>query len=398
MTNDAVRPARPGSHIAMYLPTMAGGGGERVFAMLSGAFVERGHKVSLLLNKAEGPNLAHVHPAVRVVDLHAPRSVMAIPRIAGFIRRNRPDVLLSGLGVSNVIAVAGRALAAAPTAIVISIHSLLSSQIWPGDNWQYKTLRWVAPFAYPKADGIIVISDAVAEDLASITTIGRSRMTRIHNPLAPDVWTQAEEPLDDPWFNDPDTPVLLGVGRFVPAKDFATLLRAFASVRERRATRLVILGEGQLRGDLTSLAKALGVAEHVRMPGYVTNPFPYMRQAAVFVLSSANEGFGNVIIEALACGTPVVSTEAGGAAAEILDGSSYGALVPVGDAAAMASAIEETLDHPPAKSALVARAKDFELLGVADQYLEVLLEDAPRRAAEHRAGFRQPTAAAGSST
>ena len=198
MTNDAARPARPGSHIAMYLPTMAGGGGERVFAMLSGAFVEHGHRVSLLLNNAEGPNLAHVHPAVRVVDLHTPRSVVAIPRIAGFIRRNRPDVLLSGLGVSNVIAVAGRALAAAPTALVISIHSLLSSQIWPGDNWQYKTLRWVAPFAYPKADGIIVISDAVAEDLASITTIARSRMTRIHNPLAPDVWTQAEEPLDDP--------------------------------------------------------------------------------------------------------------------------------------------------------------------------------------------------------
>jgi glycosyltransferase involved in cell wall biosynthesis len=165
--------------------------------------------------------------------------------------------------------------------------------------------------------------------------------------------------------------VILGVGRLTPAKDFPTLLRAFARVRQVRAVRLVILGEGELRGTLEALVRDLGLEDSVSLPGFVQNPYAYMARAKLFVLSSAWEGFGSALVEAMACGLPVVSTDCGGPS-EILEGGMYGRLVPVGDPQALAEAILTALVEPPQADLLRARAEDFSVEKIADQYLEVL--------------------------
>jgi glycosyltransferase involved in cell wall biosynthesis len=234
-------------------------------------------------------------------------------------------------------------------------------------------MPWLAKQFYRKADCIIAVSEGVADDLVSVAGLARSEIRVIYNPVVtPELVARAEEPLVHPWLVPGAAPVVLGAGRLSPQKDFATLLRAFAQVRAARPVRLIILGEGELRGQLEAQAAALGVSEDIQFPGFVDNPYAYMRRAGVFVLSSAWEGFGIVLVEAMACGAPVVSTDCPVGPAEILDGGRYGPLVPVGDGGALAQSILSMLDRPMDPERLRARAGDFALDKIGRQYLEVL--------------------------
>jgi glycosyltransferase involved in cell wall biosynthesis len=225
---------------------------------------------------------------------------------------------------------------------------------------------------YPKADSIIAISNGVATDLADTTGIERESIDVIHNPaFSPDIQSKSKESVSHRWF-DIDTPVVIAVGSLTQQKDFSTLLRAFSVLRERQDAHLLILGEGELREELKSLASELGIATAVDMPGFVDNPYAYMRQADVFVLSSKWEGFGNVVVEALACGCPVVSTDCPSGPAEILANGEYGSLTPVGDETALAAEIETVLNTTPEPDRLRARAEAFTTEIVADQYIKRL--------------------------
>src|SRR5690606_4100549 len=188
------------------------------------------------------------------------------------------------------------------------------------------------------------------------------------------------EPLEHAWFQPDAPPVVLGVGALTEQKDFPTLIRAFARVRARRPCRLMILGQGKTpedtaarQAELRFLAKGLGCADDLELPGFVQNPFKYMARASLFVLSSRYEGLPGVVIQALACGCPVVSTDCPHGPAEILAGGRYGRLVPVGDDAALADAIAATLAAPPAAAMLRARAGLFSVESAVDRYLELLL-------------------------
>jgi len=232
---------------------------------------------------------------------------------------------------------------------------------------------WCARHFYPWADAIIAVSRGIAEDLASLTGLPQERIIAIDNPiLSETILTKLGEPLDHPWFAANSPPVILGAGRLVKQKDFPTLLKAFAQVRATRPARLMILGKGRKRTQLEALAWELGVAEDVAFPGFVPNPFPYMARAAVFVLSSAWEGLPGALVEALACGCPVVSTDCPSGPGEVLEQGKYGPLVPVKDAAALARAILSVLDAPPDRAQLRARSSVFSVERVADRYLEVL--------------------------
>jgi glycosyltransferase involved in cell wall biosynthesis len=199
------------------------------------------------------------------------------------------------------------------------------------------------------------------------------RITVIYNPVfTPDLLHKAQEPVDHPWFAPAGLPVILGVGRLAEQKDFFTLIRAFALVRQHRPARLIIVGEGPDRPGLEALARELGVADDVSLPGFSTNPYAYMRQADVFVLSSLFEGLPAVLVEALAVGVPIVSTRCPHGPEEILQDGICGPLVPVGDAAAMADAICATLDAPLPAHVLQERARAFALDTIVEQYKKVL--------------------------
>ncbi|MDJ0851588.1 MAG: glycosyltransferase [Myxococcota bacterium] len=382
------------TRVAFFLSSLAGGGVERNTLTLAGALAERGHAVELVVCKAEGPLRSEVPDSVRLhalgpvpeglgrlrvlaadpggavalarpvlLPLKASSKVRYLPALADHLRREPPDVLVSAMTNPNLVALWARRLAGVPTRVVVSERNAFSSYVehFRG-RWRWRHLPALVARSYPRADAIVAVADAVADDLAETAALDRERIRTIHNPVVtPELEHLARVPADHPWLAGDGPPVVLGVGSLSPRKGFATLLRAFARVRASRELRLVVLGEGQERGALEHLARELGIADSVSLPGWVPNPFAAMSCAAAFVLSSAWEGLPAVLIQAMACGCPVVSTDGAGGASEILRGGVHGALVPVGDAEALATAMASTLDTPRDLEKARQRARDYSL-------------------------------------
>ncbi len=226
---------------------------------------------------------------------------------------------------------------------------------------------------FSAASGVVAVSRGVSENLATVVGVQADKITMIYNPVcSPDIRILAENEPDHPWFSDDGPPVILGVGRLVSQKDFSTLIEAFRHVRANRPYRLVILGDGPLRSTLEARIAKFGLGDCVSLPGWVANPFAFMARAALFVLSSRHEGLGNVLVEALACGCPAVSTDCPAGPAEILGDPTL--LAPVGDAEALARIMRRALDEPADKAALRAKAARFSVERSIDGY-ETLIAD-----------------------
>ncbi len=362
--------------VALFIPSLRCGGAERVMLKLAGAFAESGLNVDLVLAAAQGPYLSQVPPDVRVVDLAASRVLTSLPGLVRYLRRHRPAALLSAMEHANLIALAARGIARVPARVVVSIRITVSQDWRRGRSLRSRIAIACAGHFYTAAQGVVAVSDGVADDFANVTGFRRSSIRTIYNPVVTSGFSAlAEAPVNDPWFAVGEPPVVLGVGRLTTQKDFPTLLHAFARVRSQRPARLLILGEGEKRSELEALAHELGLASDVRLHGYVDNPYAYMHRCAVFVLSSAYEGLPNALIEAMACGAPVVSTDCPSGPTEILERGRYGCLVPIGDADAMAQAILRTLQNAPDTASTRDRAKMFSLEASARQYLDLLFGD-----------------------
>jgi glycosyltransferase involved in cell wall biosynthesis len=334
------------SRVAIFLPSLRGGGAERVFLTLANGFLQRGISVDLLLAEAVGPYLTEIPPSVRVIDLRRRRVLTSLPRLIRYLRAERPEVLLSTMSHANITALWARHLAGGSTRIIVREANTLGVSTRRG-SLRNRLMPWLVRMCYPWADQIVAVSEGVAASVLDMTGLPPSKVRVLPNPIVtPELKARAAEPLDHPWFLAGAPPVILGVGRLVGQKDFPTLIRAFAAVRAQRAARLIILGEGADRPRLESLVRDLGVSADTQLPGRTPNPFSYMARAAVFVLSSAWEGMPGVLIQALACGAPVVATDCESGPREVLAGGKFGGLVPVGDHAALARAITAALDAP----------------------------------------------------
>ncbi|MGN6704382.1 MAG: glycosyltransferase [Burkholderiaceae bacterium] len=356
--------------LAVYLPNLAGGGVERMKLILADAFIKKGYDVTFVLNRAEGELLALLPPSVKVVSLDARRTLAALPRLVAFLRREQPDILLSSMGHNNIVALWAKRLANVRTAVIVSQHNSLSTESVAMGNWQHRLLPTLYRLFCRSADAIVAVSRGVADDMAATIGYPRERISVLYNPiLFHGFEQQAAEPVSHPWFTDGAGPVFVGIGRLVPQKDFETLLRAFAQVDPARRARLILLGEGPQRAALQALAGELGVAERVDLVGFQRNPLPWLRCASAMVMSSRYEGFGNVLVEAMACGTPVISTDCPYGPSEILADGRYGPLVPVGDVPALAQAMTAVLDQPTPSALLKDRARDFAIDKVTDEYL-----------------------------
>jgi glycosyltransferase involved in cell wall biosynthesis len=361
------------SCITLFLPSLRGGGAERVAVTLANGFATRGKSIDLVLAKAEGPYLADLSEKVRVVDLHCHRVLASLSGLAFYLRRRRPTALLSLLSHANIIAFAACRLSMVRTRHVISEHSNMTKSLHNATNRRDRLMAHFARLAYPHAFKTVAVSLGVAGDLSNTLGLPREKIQVIYNPIVTEeLLRHGDEIPAHPWFAKGAPPVILGVGRLTPAKDFPTLIRAFAILRPKRSLRLMILGEGDLRKDLEREIRGLGLADHVALPGFVNNPYAFMQHASMFVLSSRWEGLPTVLIEAMACGTPVVSTDCSSGPSEILEGGKWGRLVSVGNAEALAMAIEKTLDddvHPDVR----LRAQAFRADSSIDAYLETLL-------------------------
>jgi glycosyltransferase involved in cell wall biosynthesis len=358
-------------HIALFLPSMRGGGAERMMMNLARGFAGIGLQVDLVLAKAEGPYLSEVPECVRVVDLNARRVLYSLPPLVQYLRRERPEVMLSTLSHANIVALWAWRIAAVPLRLVVREATTASVSAADAPILREKLMPLLMRTFYPWADGVVAISHGVAEDLINRMGISAEHVRVIYNPVVtPDLLAEAEESLNHPWFSHGEPPVILGIGRLTKEKDFPILIQAFELVRRVYPARLVILGEGEERPRLEALVQKLGIKSDVDLPGFVENPYKYMKRSGVFVLSSKYEGFGNVLVEAMACGTPVVATACPGGPAEILDGGRWGLLVPVGDAQEMAKAM--TLVLQGYRIDAKTRSLEFSLNHIVRQYAKIL--------------------------
>jgi glycosyltransferase involved in cell wall biosynthesis len=401
----------PGRRLALYLDNFEGGGVHRTTLTLAGAMAARGHATDLLVCRATGALLDQVPSDVEVIELGRPSRWAARARalqagrdslaavlggivlstkpsptlgylgpLAAALKERRPFALFAATTYMNLEALLAQRLAGVEMRVVVSERNALRRNRLAA-GWSGAFLSRLVGRAYGQAAAVVAVSDGVADDLARWTGLPRTRIRTIYNPVVtPALLRQQAEPVDHPWFQPGAPPVILGAGRLGRAKDFPTLIRAFARLRRERPVRLVILGKGKRErktarriAALKRLAAELGVADEVALPGFVANPFAYMARAAIFALSSINEGLPGVLIQAMACGCPVVSTDCPSGPAEILAGGRYGRLVPPGDDAALAAAIKATLDAPPAAEILRERAGFFSVERAVAQYERLML-------------------------
>ncbi len=368
------------AHIALFLPSLGGGGAERVVLRIANELAGQGVPIDLVLAQATGDYMDDVGSEVRVIDLDSHRVLSALPELARYLRHERPQALLSSPAHANVVAVVARAVAQTDTRLVLREANTVSGGRVHHGRLRERAVAWAMPWAYPWADHIIAVSEGVATDLQEALSVDENEVTTIYNPTNIDeLRCRAQEDIDHPWLqpNAGGPPVLLGIGRLSEQKDFETLLRAFCHLQDRQRARLIILGKGPQREKLESLASDLGVADAVSMPGFVDNPYAFIRRADVFILSSAWEGMPNALIEAYVLGAPIVSTDCPSGPQEILGGGRWGRLVPVGDVHAMSQAIQETIEEesPPLEEVVEDRAIDrFRVETVGAHYLSLLGE------------------------
>ena len=409
MTEQDITAVSAPLHIGFVLPSLAGGGAERVFLSLASSLLSRGYSIDLVLGRCQGPYRADLPDGLRLyhtrlwdsdrqllrychergiaakamtINPAAARDWLTLRRrqlgvalnpkhavfahlIARYLRRKQPRLLLSALPDADAAAIYALELTGRHLSHLIAIHANIQVQYNAAQREMAKAL-------YPRADQIVAVSQGAGWELQQWAGLPAEKIQTIYNPVPAaklDTLSQAE--VTDPWFQYGQPPVILNIGRESPEKDHATLVAAFGRARQQRPLRLVIIGSlsPQYRRRLQAQAQDWAAAADLKFIDFDANPFRYLRRSAAFVLSSRGEALPMTLLEALACGVPIVSTDTDFGPREILDNGRLGKLTPVGDAPALAAALLETLngDHPP-PAALQRRAADFSPEQAADAY------------------------------
>ena len=383
-------------HIGLIISDLRGGGAERSVLTLAGGLIDRGHRVDIVLlragiqyvseipedarlfvmeNGGDGSGEDSRDRRSRVVRLQVPPKPLDWMRVAkalhwdplclpgpsmtyqaravaSYMDRETPDCVLPNLSRPNAATLLACRLLDKHPPVVPVMRNFVHYD-------RFRTRRRHRHLAR-EAMHFVGVSQGVSESLARSIGVPRSNITTIYNPVVtPRLRVEMAEHPKHPWFHDGGAPIILAVGRLTVQKDYPTLIKAFAHLTARRPCRLIILGEGKKRKDLEDLVEGLHLADQVSLPGWVDNPFAFMSHASLFVLSSLHEGLPGVLVQALACGCPCVSTDCPAGPSEILRGGEFGPLVPVGDDVALADAMYRALAQPPERHVLQQRAADF---------------------------------------
>jgi len=359
--------------ISMLITNLAGGGAERVNLDLAYEFKKLGYEVEFVLLKLEGKFLLEAEENFDVFDLNM-SSLFKLPqKLALYIDRAKPDAVIASMWGVTAFAPIAKLISKNKPKVLLVEHSSLISQF---KNAKLRTkifLKLSTFFSYRLADKVAGVSTGVANDIRKIARLPKQQnVNTLYNPIPckqkpfPNVLSEVDKLWSDNCFR------VITVGRLIAAKDHSTLIRAFSLLKEKNNAQLIVLGEGDLEAPLQKLTEELGLQDNIVFQGFVSDPTPYYHTADLFVLSSAREGFGNVIVESLSCGTPVVSTDCEHGPAEILNNGEFGVLVPVGDEMALAEAMLQSLNKAHDTEKLINRAKDFSPEISAKRYLKLL--------------------------
>ena len=357
--------------IALFVPSFRGGGAERAMLLFAQGLLELGYSVDFLVAQNSGPLRDSLPAGARLVNLNRRKVSFVLPGLIRYLKKERPVALYSTVVNANIVALLARALSGVSCQFIVRESNVPN----PEDTTLSRRIAGViAPLIYRMADSVISVSEDVASILAAVSPGLRPKIAVLPNPVvSAEMLEKGKLTPEHPWLVDSvdGIPVVLGTGRLHQQKDFSTLISAFAAVIKERAARLIILGEGEERAALETQVQQLGLQDSVSLPGYVGNPFPYFKRAAVFVLSSRYEGMPNVLLQAMAFGTPVVATDCHSGAKEVIRNSGVGRLVPVGDSATMARAILNALNESNSAVAASYVDQNFSVERATREYLQV---------------------------
>lgn len=359
--------------VSILLPDLRGGGAERVKIDLAHEFARAGHEVEFVLMQAQGEFLEEAQEHFSVVDLATPR-VRHVPlALARYLRHRRPDALLAAMWPLTGIAGLATLISGHSLRLVVSEH--VDFRVTPSlKGYERFMLNHFGRIFYAPCHRVIGVSAGVCESLSDVAGLKAKKLSVIYNPvrqISPTTMSQEDLRGLSGWLQGKER--LIAIGSLKRQKGFDTLIRAVAQVQRQREVKLLILGEGELREELQDLAVELGVSENIWLPGFRSNPVTYLNHANCFVLSSNWEGFGNVVVEALGVGVPVVSTDCPSGPSEILAAGKYGTLTAPGNWGEMAEAIIATLNSTTDSEALKVRAAEFNPEKQAARYLEILM-------------------------
>ena len=358
--------------IAILLPNLRGGGAERLHIHLTKEFIARGYSVDFVLMQVHGELLGSRPVGSQVVDLNAPRVRHALLPFVRYLKKEKPDAIIVAMWPLTIIGVLAHRIAGCPGKLLLSDHNYLPSTPY-GKGVSGLIMKITMQLFYPFADAIVAVSQGVKETVAHLSGMDLEKIDVIYNPIRLEHNPQSKVDASiEKWWRQAELK-LIAIGSLKAQKDFDTLIRSFAKVRNVKDVKLLILGEGPERQALEKLVVELGLKDSIMLAGFKSDPYPYLEVADLFVLSSRYEGFGNVIVEALACGTPVIATDCKAGPSEILDGGKYGVLVPVGDPEALSKAIIDGTCNAPDQQILTNRAKMFSVERAAENYLKLLI-------------------------
>jgi glycosyltransferase involved in cell wall biosynthesis len=348
------------------------GGIGRTVTNLSNTFHSLGYRAEILLDGDEFPYAGQVCQEVKIRSLKTRDRIGGIPHLASYCRQHKPAVILTPFVQLTALAVRTRLFLKSAPRIFVVVHNTYSTYFMGYDEKRRnRRIKHMKQY-YPKCDGIIAVSDGVARDFSSFTAIPESSITTIYNPVVTDeLIRKSKEQPEHPWFQPGQPPVLLTLGRLVESKNLDVTIDAFTHIRKELNCRLVILGDGPHRNTLESQAKQTPCPDDILFMGHQDNVFGFIKNASAVVLASRFEGLPTILIESMALGTPLVSTDCPHGPSEILENGRLGALVPIGDPTALARAILFTLNNPLDPEVLISSAERFRDTVVARDYLDL---------------------------
>lgn len=337
--------------IAFFLPSLGGAGAERNVINLISSLDKNKYKIFLVLGSVEGVFREGIPERISIIKLNTSNVLILFFKLIEYFRKEQPDIFISSFPHINSICLLAKIISGANSKIVITEHTLFS--LIPSTTKTIGNkliaaliLPYLIKIIYPKADSIICVSESVAKDLSNVIN-DKGKIRIIYNPVTDNkILKLAKEPIDNPFLTNSKIPVIASVGRLVKAKDYPNLLKAFNLVVKKQPAFLIILGEGPEEQKIKIIASKLGISKNLALLGFKKNPYKYIKKASIFVLSSFREGFGNAVIEAMACGTPVVATNGRSGTGEIIENGKNGVLVPISNPEALAGAILEILNNP----------------------------------------------------
>jgi len=366
--------------IAFFLPNLEGGGAERVFVSLANGLSNAGYPIEFVLANMSGPYLSDLDPKIRLINLGKSHVLFSVLALGSYLRLQRPAVIISALSNANAASIIAGKLLSKSCKVIITQHINWSQVLANQPTFSERIVYYVSLFLYPHANRIVAISEAMRDEIKKINGVDINKIVKIYNPvLTTNLLELSKQPAPHPWLNQKIDPVLLAVGRLTAQKGFETLIRSFHQVQAEISCKLIILGEGSERNKLETIIQNLGLTDKVDLPGFSSNPYAYMAASDLFILSSLYEGLPTVLIEAMACGIPVIATDCVSGPREILMGERYGDLVPVNDIDALAKSIVARLRSPVENNLIQKRAQDFSVDNAIKEYSQLIDSEAPSR-------------------